>query len=336
MPVSILCYNQQTGLQVFDDLKKLADIDGDTKIWVDIAEEGEDVLASVAGHFGLHELTVEDALDTTHLPKLEYFGDYLFLILRGLVPTAELPEIYHDEGESEEEEEDRYLRQVAIYFSTRFVITYRSLEISWLDAVVRQAKNSPERTLGSGTDMVAHRIIDVLTDRFVRSMEFFDQEIDKLEEIALESPAEFELFKLLELKRELVHIRQVIRAQREVVQRLCSDFTDIIDSDLRRYFRDISDHTEAILSDIDRLIDGLQGVREAYVAFYNVRLADIMRILAVLTLIAAPLNIIVGLFGMNFEFMPLLHSPNGFLVAVTVLLLITLVLLMYFRKKQWL
>jgi len=233
------------------------------------------------------------------------------------------------------EEQESYTRKVAIFLSQNLIVTYRRKEVAWLDALVRRAKTKPELTLAEGTEGVAHRVIDVLTDRFMRGLGFFENVIDGFEDIALRKPDDFEVQDLFEVKRELVYLRQVARHQRSIVAQLASDQTLISDSQRRRYFKDIDDHTVAIVRSLDKQIQEVISIRDSYIAVANIRLGDTMRILTVITTIAAPLNIVVGLYGMNFTAIPLLDSPYGFWLVVTAMLFMAIIMLGYFRQKRW-
>ncbi|MCB0321214.1 MAG: hypothetical protein KDD60_09830, partial [Bdellovibrionales bacterium] len=213
--------------------------------------------------------------------------------------------------------------------------THRRREIQWLDALVRQAQQRPERLLGDGTEGVALRVMDVLVDRFMRSMGFFDHVIDKFEDVALEDPDDFEVTDIFEVKRDLVSLRNIARNQRNVLTRLASDQTLIQDTQLRRYFKDIDDHCVDIVRMLDKQIQSVLSIRDSYLAIANVRLGDTMRILTVITTIVAPMNIVVGIYGMNFAVIPLLHNPHGFWVIVILMFLLGVLMLLYFRRKRW-
>ena len=163
----------------------------------------------------------------------------------------------------------------------------------------------------------------------------FDRIIENLEDTALEAPNEFEISDVLAAKRSLGTLRQLMREQLLVITRLANERTLIKQQRLRRYFKDVEDHAAALIREIDQLIDTLTGVREAYFAMANVRLGDIMRVLTVFTTIGVPLNIIVGLYGMNFEAIPMLHSPYGFWMVVVAMVLLVVAMLLLFRRKMW-
>ena len=352
--MSLAVFIHQTGLPLerYESLDVLKNAPEGATVWVDLETEDPKEMAAVAEHFGLHELTIEDCLTPGHFPKIEVFGTYVFLLLRSLKPWSVVEDIWKALSSQLEEtdetivrlaqkikenaEEGKLTRKIAIIFSRKFIITFRRREISWLDALVRQISQSPERYLALGTDALAHRVIDVLTDRFLRGINFFEGVIELAEDESVADPAHFDMGHVLELKRALGWLRQIIGDQRQVISRLASDPTLPIQEQQRRYFVDIEDHVEDIANIIDKQVDSLAGVRDAYFASANVRLSDTMRVLAIITTIAAPLNVLVGLYGMNFDSMPFLHHHNGFWLMVLAMIVMSVFMLFYFRRKKWL
>ena len=352
MPASVFVHAPNSPLAVYDNLAALKDVPAEATVWVDVETESEEDLKLLAGHFGLHELAIEDCLTPGHFPKLEDYGHCVFIVLRALKPWAVVEDIWKAmasqleetddtirrlaEKIRENEEEGRLTRKISIFLSRKFIITHRRREISWLDAVVRQISESSQRYLERGTDALAHHVIDVLTDRFLRGINFFEGVIEKAEDESVANPLHFDMGRILELKRALIWLRQIVRDQLQVVARLSMDSSLPVQDNQRRYFKDIVDNVQSIAHVIDKQIDSLTGVRDAYFAATNTRLNDTMRILAIITTIAAPLNVIVGLYGMNFHNMPFLNHAYGFWGTIVFMVVISIAMLLFFRKKQWL
>ena len=333
MLLDVYIYDRETGLQTYNNLEDLSRAGPNSIVWVDIENPDQEPLRAVASHFGFHELTVEDCFDPEHSPKLEDFGNYLFMIFRGLNPLPVIDQEEHDLEEDAEEED--YAPAVSMYLSERYLVTHRIREIPWLDAVLRQVASIPERTIAEGTSTLAYRIIDVLVDRFARGLQDFERIIDNLEDTAVEAPEKFEISDILTAKRSLGTLRQLMREQLVVINRLAHERTLIKPQRLRRYFKDVEDHAAAVIRDIDQLSETITGVRDAYFAMANVRLQDIMRVLTVFTTVGVPLNIIVGLYGMNFQWMPFLHSSHGFWIVAAAMAALVLIMVSFFRKKLW-
>lgn len=348
MTIRVYSYDEEGGLLFEEGIGALELASRGSCVWVDIETKDPEILEAVATKFNLHELSIEDCLTPGHFPKLDDYGSYLFMIFRGLKPFQNLrklnPLLEEEDNDSpptrapnaeENEHTDRATRKVAMYLSDRFVITYRRKEVNWLDAVARQVNQYPEQTIAQGPETVAHKVVDVLVDRSLRGLEFFDRLIDDLEDKSVETPEEFEMADLLSVKRTLASLRIVMRDQRSVISKLATDKSMIKDAQRRRYFKDIDDHAITIINSLDKLIDETLGLRDAYFAMANVRLGDTMRILAVITTIGVPLHIVVGLYGMNFTAIPLLHNPHGFWFIVVLMIALAILMLFYFRNKRW-
>ena len=353
MKLSIFAAPPGQPAQYAEDLAILHELPADTKIWVDIESDDPLEFAPLAKFFGLHELSIEDCLTPNHFPKLEDYGQFTFIIVRGLKPWSEVEDIWetlasgkkaeitptphpHQRKSKEvREEEEKLTRKIAIYLSDRCIITHRRHEISWLDALIRQMSQSPEQILTQGPDAVCYRVMDVLMDRFTRGMNFFENVIEHLEDASFKTPSSFSMSPVLDLKQALVFLRQIIRDQRVVTTKLATDANLPVRKNRRRYFKDIDDHTGNLADIIDKQIDALSGVRDSYFASANVRLSDTMRILAVITTIAAPVNILVGIYGMNFQVMPFLSHPMGFWFMVGLILVVSVTMVAYFRVQRW-
>lgn len=339
MTLKILTFDEENNIETYESLDALGDTAGGVTLWVDVETDDIAQLTEVASYFNLHELSVEDCLTPGHFPKLEDYGTYLFMIFRGLRSWSEVEELWESNDEEVPLNEDQsytyFTRKVALYLSQNFIITYRRREVPWLDALFRQIQQNPGKHLNDGTEGISHRVIDVLVDRFMRGLGFFENIIENIEDIALEKPDTFDVSDLFEIKRELSSLRQVARNQRNAVSKLATDPTLIQDTQRRRYFKDIDDHCDSILRILDKGIQDLVNIRDSYIALSNVRLGDTMRILTVITTIAAPMNIVVGIYGMNFSVIPLLDSPYGFWTVLSVMVLLGVMMLLFFRRNRW-
>ena len=260
------------------------------------------------------------------------------MIFRSFSPEPFFEEDAAEKAGIEEEREiseEEYSQSLSIYLSEKFLITHRNREIAWLDALVRRVSQVPDRTIGVGTDTLAHAVVDVLIDRFSRGLNYFENVIDGVEDMIIEDPDEFDVSEIIELRRRLTFLRQTMRDQRIIITRLAHEPTLVRERQLRRYFRDIDDHAAAVIKTLDTQVESLAGIRDVYFAMVNVRLGDIMRILAVITTIAVPLNLVAGLFGMNFERIPLVQDPYGFWLITVIMLVVAAIMLIFFRRKHW-
>lgn len=334
MSFSALKFTPDGPVLRFEDRQALAEDESPGFVWIDLEGEDNELLLSLADEYRLHELTIEDCLTPGHYPKIEDFGTYYFLLFRSLNPS-----LFGEEEEQAEQEVldeiEKYTKGISIILAEHYIITHRLYELAWLDALERQTERSRPENLPMETDEIAHRVIDVLTDRFARTLAQIDSKIDEYENQAIEDPDEFELSSVLQLKRELGVLRQVMRDQRVIISRLAHDPLIVKAKHRRRYFKDIEDHAVAAIKTISNQIESLVSIRDVYFAMANVRLGDIMRILAVITTLAVPLNLVVGFYGMNFDVIPFLHDPDGFWLVVLFMIVVSIGMLFFFRRQRW-
>ncbi len=252
------------------------------------------------------------------------------MIFRNLKPASELKKIIdHADDETE------LSNQLAIYFSENFVITVRREAITWIEHFLLHPEQNIERLFGGKSDSLAHALIDILIDNFKKGIDVLEGIVDKLEDSVVSHQEALSLPYMLEIKRRLNGLKLITRDHRSVISRLTNRDYSLIHQSQKRYFQDIEDHAQEIIYQIDNQLDNLLNIRDAYLAIANVRLGDIMRILAVITTVFTPLNVLVGVYGMNFQVMPLLHSPHGFWVLLTSMAIMIILMMIYFRKKKW-
>jgi magnesium transporter len=341
MSFTVLIHESDQKLQVHEnDLSALDDLSPSSVVWIDIESQDTEEVSKIAEYFDLHELTVEDCLTPGHFPKIDDYGAYLFMIFRGLKNWSDMETIWERTKEDlpieeEDDVEESFSRKISIYLSQHFIVTHRRKEVSWLDAIVRQVQQYPDRFIEQGTEVIAHKVIDVLVDRFMRNLSFFDDIIDRFEDLSIEQHDEFDISDLLELKHNLTSLVTLLRNQRTITAKLAGDQTLIQAKMRRRYFKDIDDHAQTLLILAQKQVENTLSLRDTYFAMANVRLGDIMRILAVITTVATPIHIVVGLYGMNFEAIPLLHNPNGFWFIIFVMGMLAVCMLVYFRRQRW-
>lgn len=335
MEFNLYHFVEDFGFKQYKEIECLDSISVDEHVWIDIETNSEEEFQPIAEKYKLHELAIEDCFTRGHFPKLEEFPKNLFIMLRGLKSQQEIEELYVQDDYEEEYNSEKLTRSVAMFISDRYVITHRMSEVSWMDAVVRQIQQQPHLLDTFNPRQIAMRIMEILTLRFQRGINYFEDQIDKLEDQAIIAQSSFEISELLDLKRDLNILMSITRDQKAVFTALANDATLIPSKQLRRYFKNVDERTSTILQGLQRLIDNIASVRDVYFTMTNVRLGDIMRVLAVITTIAAPLHLLVGLYGMNFEAIPLLHDRNGFYLILLLMLSLVLLMLYFFRKKRW-
>jgi magnesium transporter len=291
--------------------------------WLDLTSPARAQLAELRELFGFHPLALEDTEHFHQRPKLDNYGDYVFLVFYGAWR--------HGEGDRQP------LREVHMFVSGKYLVTIHRDPLPPLD---EQRAQLHGRVLHS-EQFLLFRVLDALADSFFPVLADVDNEIDALEADVLANPNERQLERLLSLKRQLIAMRKVITPQRDVFARSIDQIAELrgFELDERDYFRDVYDHLIRISDMIDSYRDLLSGGTDLYLSTVSNRQNDVMKQLTVIATIFLPLSFITGFFGQNFSYL-VTHLITGtwtFWVVGVGSMVATLVgLLLYFHRKRWL
>lgn len=254
--------------------------------WLDLHEPGPDDYALLRDVFGFHPLALEDSEHFGQRPKLEDYGDFVFLVLYGAAPAPD---------------EDR-LVEVHVFYSERFLVTVRRDEAPACDLVRKRYARRPGRP--ARPIVLLYQLMDALVDSFFPALGDVDDRIDTLQDEMLAGPSEQQLQELFGLRRRLVVLRRAVTSQRDLVGRFVTgEELPGLDEDAQRYFRDVHDHLIQLADQIDVYRELLTGSMDIYLTTVSNRLNTVMKRLTVIATIALPLIVITGFFGQNFGFL---------------------------------
>ncbi len=259
----------------------------DEYFWLDLSDPGEEEAAVLAEVFSFHPLAIEDVLKRGQRPKLDDFGEYMFLVYYAAAGG---------EGDARIE-----LEEVHAFLSGSYIVTSHAGASSALDDVRRHLEAQPPRS----EQFVVYRVLDALTDTFFPVLEALDERMERLDEQIFDRPAPAQLEEITALRRELVALRRVVTPQRDLLARTIDDILEIpgLEADSREYFRDVYDHAIRISDQIDSYRDLLAGSRDAYLSVVSNRLNEITKQLTVVATVFLPLSFLVGFFGQNFKWL---------------------------------
>lgn len=298
----------------------LADREG--LVWVALEEPDEEEMTRVLiNQFHFHPLAVEDCQsDGYQTPKLDDYGEYLFLIVQSVTPGGFL------DGDT--------TRELNIFLGDNYLVSSSLRKIPAVEKL-RKRLERDERIYQNGSDFLCHALLDQVVDEFIPHIDQLEEEIDFLEEAVLSNPDPQTLQRILRLKRYSMNLRRVISPQREVVNRLCRDDFPMIDPHSRMYFRDVYDHLVRIFDMLDGIRDMTTSALEVYLNATSLRLNEVMKALTIVSTIFLPLSFVAGVYGMNFHYMPELGWRWGYPAVWLVFILIAIGMLSYFRKRRW-
>jgi len=293
----------------------------DEYFWLDLTAPSKDEVEELAKLFSFHPLALEDTLKRGQRPKLEDFGDYMFLVYYGAASR--------DDGEVA-------LEEVHAFLSGSYIVTTHPHRCTVLEEARERLSEQEPRS----EQFVIYRVLDGLTDSFFPVLERLDDRMERLdaEIFATATPAHLE--EITELRRELVSLKRVATPQRDLLARGVDDILEIpgLEADSRNYFRDVYDHAIRISDQIDSYRDLLSGTRDAYLSIVSNRLNQITKQLTIVATIFLPLSFLVGFFGQNFKWMvENIDSEAAFFVlGVGGLVLSVAGLLLWFRRGSYL
>jgi magnesium transporter len=290
-------------------------------VWIGAYEPSEHEFDSIRREFDLHELAVEDAIKAHQRPKLEVYGDMVFIVLK----TAR----YVDSLEVVE------FGEILIFLGHDYVITVRHGEASGLHEVRERLEESQE-LLRCGPGAVLHSIVDKVVDDYQPAIAGLQQDIDEVENEVFSPDRPDRAERIYKLKREVLEFNRAAAPLVDPVNNLASGHYELIHPEVRAYFRDVNDHLIRVQEQLESFRDLLTSILEANLSQVTVRQnQDLRRISAIVAILAVP-TMIAGIYGMNFEHMPELTWTFGYPLVLAVMATICVALYRYFRRVGWL
>ena len=293
----------------------------DAFVWIGLVDPTQDEFDAVSREFELHELAVEDAIKAHQRPKLDVYGDMLFLVLK----TAH----YHQDREEVE------IGEINVFAGPGYVITVRHGAPSELVGVRRHVESRTD-LLRCGPGAVLHAIVDRVVDDYLPVLEGIEDDIEEVEEEVFAPRGSAPTQRIYQLKREAIEMSRATGPLVAPLERLVREEFAMIPDTVREYFRDVYDHAVRYNEQVDAFGDRLNGVLNANVAQVSLRLnEDVRKISSWAAIIAVP-TMIAGIYGMNFEHMPELRWELGYPLAVAAMALACFLLYAYFKRRRWL
>jgi magnesium transporter len=295
-------------------------------LWVDFISEPPEICQPILEEFPFHPLAIDDALQETHVPRLDDWTEYLYIVFNYM--NLDL------NGSTWETEVD----ELDIFLGKNYIVTHHDHEISavhetWIVC------DRDERNVQEGPDHILYRIADHLMANYMPAVEKIDDAIDEIEGQVFSRPSPNTLERLLAIKRVLLAMRRIIIPQREVLNKLARDDYPVIDRKDRVFFRDIYDHLVRLHDLNESLRDLVGGVLDTYLSVINNRMNEVMKTLTVITTIFMPLTFVTGFFGMNF-FEPLGNLTAWtrdlvFYVTMAIMIFMPIGMYIWMRRRTW-
>ena len=309
----------------------------DEYFWVDLDAPSEADVATLDDIFHFHPLALEDLRKKGQRPKLDDFGDYMFLVYYGAqAPEGGTPPPPDAPAEAGPAGGERIkLEEVHAFISGGYLITVHDGACKALDEVRERLDAQAPRS----EQFVVYRVLDALTDTFFPLLEDLEDRLERLDEEIFSHPSPDHLQPLTDLRRDLVELGRVATPQRDMLARHIDDILEIpgLQADSRNYFRDVYDHAIRISDQIDSFRDLLIGSRDAYLSVTSNRLNEISKQLTVVATIFLPLSFVVGFFGQNFGWMVrnINTAPDFWVIGGGSMIVSLVVLIAWLRHSSY-
>jgi magnesium transporter len=316
--------NLYTDIKAFQLSEAIQDEEG--LLWLDLVNEPkESCVLILRDGFNFHPLAIDDALEESHVPKVDDWGAYLYLVLHGVV---------FDPGE----EELLSTNELDLFLGKNYLVSYRINRMPGLERVW-EACQRDERLMQKSASNLLYRIADEMVANYLPVVDEIDETVDQIEDILFDRPEPQLLEHIFTLKRALLDLRRIISPQREALNKLARGDFAVIPEDEKVFFRDVYDHLVRLYDIGEGLRDLVGGALETYLSVVSNRMNEVMKILAVITTLFMPVSFLSGFFGMNF-FQPIASAPvwterATFFVVLTVMILIPIGMYLWMRRREW-
>ena len=295
--------------------------DAGVHVWVDMEnptpEESKRVLEGI---FQFHPLAIDDCLAPSQLPKVEEYDGYLFFVIHAV--------------DFNRKDEHFRTEELNLFLGKNFLVTWHREPLKSIQAALDRCGKTTQAARGS--DRVAHSILDALVDNYLPVLHEFGDDVNEVESHVLEGGTQTTMInRVMQLKKEALYLCQIIRPQREVLNRFARGEFKIIRPQLIPYYRDICDHLARYNEMADMFRDSLNGTLQLYMSMSSNRTSEVVKVLTLFTVVTTPVTIVGTWYGMNFKNMPEYETPGAYWTIAAITLLSTVWCVIYFKRKGW-
>lgn len=277
------------------------------------------VYEALGERFGLHSLLIED-ITTEVQPKAEEYEGYLFFTLKM---------VFRITSEKVEYE------QISFVLGENYLLSFQEKEGDFFGTLRDKVRTDQGKIRRMSADYLLYRLIDIIIEKYYSVLEGIGQQIEDIEEDILQNSSGNEFRKIQRTKKELIYLRKALYPLREAISRLTRSETTGVSKEGARYFSDLYDHVVQLISSLDTYRDLTTSLMDIHINALNTRMNEVMKVLAIISTIFMPLTFIVGIYGMNFDYMPELRIRYAYPAVLGVIVLLTGGMVAYFRHKKW-
>ena len=305
-----------------------ADIPENTKRWINISGLHDTKLIEQVGeHFAIHPIALENVVNTTQRIGFDDFDDFIHIVVK----LAYL----HKNNSSLKTD------QVSLIMGGNYLITFMEQKTDIFEPVLNRFKKAQSKIRKLGIDYLGYAILDLIVDNYFVVIEAFERRVERLEKNLISSPTPEKLQEIQRVKLDLISLRKSIWPCREVAAALQTTDSELINSEIDIYIKNLYDHTIQVADIIDTLRDVTSGMLDIYLSSVSYEMSKVMKVLTIIATIFIPLSFIAGIYGMNFDTKSPFNLPElgwryGYFYALGIMAIIAILMMIYFKRKKWL
>lgn len=310
----------------FRQMDKVSDcysfIDSPAVSWINVDGLRKEDVQEICDRFGIHNLIAEDILSLGQRAKTDEINGILFCLLNML---------YFNEKDSAVEFE-----QISIVLGKNFVISFQEdPERDVFNPLREKLKINNTKLRQNGADFLFYSLIDMIINNYFVVMEKLGEKIEELEEDIVRRPNTKSLAKINLLRKEMIVLKRSVAPVRDLVNGILRSESELIEERTEKYFKDVYDHILQANDLAENYRDMMMNLHDLYLSNVNLKMNEVMKVMAVVTCLLAPATVIGGIFGMNFDAIPLIHNKWGFFISVGIMLIIPVVMIRIFKRRGW-
>jgi len=324
MIITVFEYDKEK--MIFHKLKNVEEVypflQSPSVTWINIDGLRKEDVESICNHFGIHPLIAEDILSIGQRPKMDEIDGLMYCLLNMLSFNEKISGV-----ETE---------QVSIILGNNFVISFQEDPFrDPFNPLREKLKIAGSKVRQNNADFLFYSLLDYIVDYYFIVMEKMGEKIELLEEDIIKNSNNRSLVKINMIRKEMILLKRSIAPVRELVSGILRSESDLIQEKTEKYFKDVYDHIIQANDLSENYRDMMMNLQDLYLSNVNLRMNEVMKVMAVVTCLLAPATVIGGIFGMNFDSIPLLHNNWGFFISVGLMLIIPIIMISSFRKRGW-
>ncbi len=292
------------------------------KHWLEIKGLGEKkMLEELCEHYSIHHMEMEDVVNAYQRPKMEEHASHLFLVSRLF---------YRDVNDDLKNE------QVSIFLFPNLLVSMQDSYVDQFESVRARLRSGKGLIRTANVDYLAYGLMDTAIDNYFPLLEAVSESLDVLEDNLFDQPTRSLLQQIQKFKRELIAIRRAVFAERDKINDLLRTHTDFFSAQTKVYLKDTYDHTIQVLDIVDSYKEITASLMDIYLSNVSNRMNQIMKVLAIISTVFIPLTFVVGVYGMNFDYLPELHWRYSYPIVMIGMGVLVILQFLFFWRKGWL